>query len=356
MRLLVVFSLLVTALPAAESALWRFAHPNAKALVGIEWRQLMQSKLGGLSSTPFFQNLKTSGQGMEFAEQVDRILISSPGKRTADPGEQPPFLVAASGRFDLARLRKLAVDQGARVTRYKSAELYLSPKKSQQEPDVAILNPQTILAGDRDSLMRAIDRSAAPAPQSGPLFERASALAERHEIWAVVSSLEQFTAGKLPQSGLPQEIRGLEAGVSLREGLALDLRLESTSEEAARKLASQLAAFQTLATLQQTKGSPNLDFLKRLSITPEPTGVRVALAVNAAELEQGMGQLLASAGRGGGRSLSDWVQPGGPKTQAAWSQPQRQAAPPPPELPPEKRVVRIVGLEEGTREIPFPPQ
>jgi hypothetical protein len=88
---------LLSLLPAPgqhDAGLRRYVHPKAKAVVSIDWLRVKQSPAGAILGEKF---LNTGASvpipkfpGAEFLDDVDRILISSPGQaweclRPGDP-------------------------------------------------------------------------------------------------------------------------------------------------------------------------------------------------------------------------------------------------------------------------------
>ena len=105
--------------------------------------------------------------------------------------------------------------------------------------------------------------------------------------------------------------------------------------------ASEESAVAIEAMLRGAAGSPAL---RDLAVGREGVDVRFTASLDLAQMETGLKAMLAG-GVSRRASLMDWMVPGAPPP----TQTVAQAAP-----PPQKRVIRIVGLDEGTREIPFP--
>ncbi len=295
-------------LAAGDVAPWQFVHPNAKALIGVDWRAMAASPL---SAAIRKQLPGSQAEGLEFVEQLDRLLVSSPGPGSAGQ-KDAPFLVYLEGRFNLRELRQRAAEEGARAGAYKLVEVLSS--KNLADPSIAILGPREILLGDRQSVIMAIDHRNA-LPGNNPLTERAAQLAAANEIWVVFATPPRaISADKFAAVPFAGDIESLEGGLSLKEG-DVRLRLNAKSPGAAKVLAANVQAMLTLVASR----SGAADALRNLDVAIEGASVRLALHVDPRQ----------------------------------WAPPAPVLAKAEPQKPPERQVIRIYGLDEGVREIPF---
>jgi hypothetical protein len=312
---------------------WRYAPAEPAMLIGVDWRQTSQSNLAGL--------IGGAAASLEFAEEITNLLVAvEPG------GGNSRFLATAAGRFNLAKLRRMAATDGAKTARYRGVEVF-----SAGGTDAAVLDGWVLLVGDTASVRAAIDRGNAATPRESPLWRRAAELSSTYSIWIATSSLEAFhPADPSPLSG----VRSFDGGIALNRGLEMAFDLEASSEESAVAIESMLRA---------AAASPAL---RDLAVGREGPNVRFTASLEIAQMETGLKAMLAG-GTSRRASLMDWVTPAAPPR----AQTVAQAAPPPAQTvaqaappraqtvaqaapPPQKRVIRIVGLEEGTREFPFP--
>jgi hypothetical protein len=113
--------------PQSDASLWRFVHPNAKAVIGIDWGHIRQSQAGTLIREKLIPLGALPGfPRLEFLDSVDRFLFSTPGIKASDdsqddsPGSvgQTPLIVAVHGRFDGAQVRQLFKQLGAKPQAY----------------------------------------------------------------------------------------------------------------------------------------------------------------------------------------------------------------------------------------------
>jgi hypothetical protein len=339
--------------PATTSlpTFWRYAHPEAKALIGVEWSRMVNSPFGERIRNEMKKTGVSMKDGLEFLDDIERILISSPGNKSGGANGQPPAVIAAQGRFDLDRLREVAKADGALSVSYRSVELLIPKERPASRMALALVNPQTILLGDRKSVEAAIDLHAAadPSLSATPLYRRAAELAATNDLWVVaMTSPADFSTGNMAQSQLLNDVKSVEAGLSFRSGFGLQLNLGTKSEESARTLANGLQMMLALAVSGQDAQPGLAQLANKLQIAAESSQVKVALSISQGELEKGIGELRAAMTsprkgsvdvRGAARGSSTW--------------PPAQTAPREPAGPPAKKVIRIYGLEDGPREIDF---
>src|SRR5579864_5904902 len=128
LRSVSLFALLLS--PAVVSAqtdptLWRFIHPHAKAVISIDWKTLKGSHVGALLREKFVDgNPGSAIPGIEFLDNVDRCIISSPGRAAGDETSEPPLLIVVRGHFDLAKVRNVLTGHGAKPQLYNSIQVY----------------------------------------------------------------------------------------------------------------------------------------------------------------------------------------------------------------------------------------
>jgi hypothetical protein len=330
----VLCAVLFTALSLAAGGfddLMRYAHPNAQFLCGVEWQAIANSELvTGLKTE--LAGARSQMNGLEFVDQLDRALVSSPGKtRNAHGAEAPQLLLVLSGKFRLAELRQRSISK-----RFKGVE-WISPKDGKEEMRVAVLGPNLLLVGDTTSLAAALERG--PATPSGPLYRSAAAAAAAHPLWIAANS--PGTLAKTPNMTLSmaEDVRTISGGMDFARGLDLDLHLVTGTAPQATRLATAMQAIATLqlANASNTPGAANL--LRRLKVAHSGTEVQLTANVTTAEIRemiQGVKQSFGKAmlAQSGGPSVTSVTMPATPPI-------------------PEKKVIRIIGLDDGPREIPF---
>ncbi|PYT15115.1 MAG: hypothetical protein DMG59_15065 [Acidobacteria bacterium] len=302
MRFLVLV-LASAAWAAAEShpSWWSYASPEATALVGIQWENLRQSVFSEAVGAELSSAGSLGFPDLACLKGSTQILISS-----------PPVLAVVTGTFPPATLRAQATGKALKPVNYRGLDLWISPGKTTLS--VAYIGEQILLVGMRKTLEDAIDRSLAESGRRySPLLARAARLSGGKDLWVVAAQLPDPLASLFVP--IDVEASSFEGSVSVRDGLQLEATLDAASQEAAAAVAEDLR-----------QSTPLLPAIARtLEITVEDKKVLLALAVNRQQLSANL------------------------RTAEA---PQRAAAPKPAQ---ESRIIRILGLDEGPREIILPP-
>src|SRR5712692_6061005 len=124
-RLGFVSYILLAATAAAQSLLpsWSFAHPDAKALIGIDFRNLRESAAGQSFGGEFDKAGPGMFQfpGMELLKEIDQVFISSPGAKPGNQKENPPFLFVVTGHFAADHVHQVL--HGPHKT-YRTVDIY----------------------------------------------------------------------------------------------------------------------------------------------------------------------------------------------------------------------------------------
>src|SRR5260221_6064843 len=94
-------------LPGSEPAAWRFAHPEAQILAGVDFRRLSETPEGQAIRAQFAATL-----GSPLVNHAERLLLSS----VLDTRGRRSDVVILTGGFELTLLRKMAMAEGARMT------------------------------------------------------------------------------------------------------------------------------------------------------------------------------------------------------------------------------------------------
>jgi hypothetical protein len=328
-----------------DPALLRFIPPNPKAIISLDWKTLRATHIGILLREKYVDADPSSAiPGAEFLDDVDRVIISSPGRAHDDETSEPPMLVVVRGHFDLAKVRKVLADHGAKPQLFNSIQVYRPQGKNSRDMAFVLIDAQTILAGDAASIFASLERSANPAQaDAGSLLTRAAEMDSRYDLWVLMSGLQSMGSdrlmGLLAGGGLQSESRSFEAGISLRNGLAADISLIFPSEPEARSMASEFSKLIKAAVKDKVGGPAMLDLEKRLKVVAEGAATKISLRMTPPEFEKNA-QLFAAARQQ-------------PVVAAATVKP-AEAMPEPPKLAPP--MIRIEGLDEGPREIRMKPE
>ncbi|MBI3682566.1 MAG: hypothetical protein HY235_19485 [Acidobacteria bacterium] len=329
----------------AQWSVFPLAHPNAKLLLGVNWRRIVESPLG----PTILKQVKLGGHPLlgllESIENVDLLLISSPG---ADNEGRPPLLVIAEGRFSLSKVRAMAMADGAVSRRYNDVELLVPPNATSTDLHFALIDGNTILFGDGLSVKAAIDRwqRMEDTYEKNPLFVRARSLSGVQQVWMLASSpSEALSSLGFGGSGLAEQIDSLEIGISAGQQLTASLLMKASTPEAADTLATGLPALLQLAAITYSSRPAWTQLAKRLKVMTENEYIKMGVSLDARLLDQSLNELRGSAATAAAAAAA------APAAVAAISRPELPA--PTSEL--TRKVVRIIS-EDGTREIPYEPR
>jgi hypothetical protein len=198
-------------------------------------------------------------------------------------------------------------------TSYNGVRLWLAPEKTRRS--VAQVNDNLLLIGWRDTLEEAIDRGVQTDLRAySPLLARGARLAPAGDLWIVANALpDPLVSVFLP---LRIETADFDGVVAARNGLRLDARYNMTSTEDA-----------LLSAQYFREALPDFHaVLQGMHVIPEGESVLLKLEVTAGDLDQ-------------------FLRPPEPPIAEEKPKPVEPAGP---------RVVRIIGLDDGPREVALP--
>jgi hypothetical protein len=336
----------------SDQTLWRFVHPNAKALVSINWQRIRQSPAGAMIRDKWLNaGLIAAIPGIELLDEIDRVVISSPGNETptdtAGEAAKPPLLVVVRGHFDAVRLHRLFTRLGGKAQAYNSFQVYRPQGKDAKDLAYVLFDASTILFGDAPSLFAALDHNQfePPVQEPGSITARAAEMDAAYEIaWILnmpASMSSDWLAGLFPGADWASEAQRMEAGFNLGSGLTADVTVRFGSEAAAKRVIAEmtkLTAVMSKDKVSKDKVSKDRnaeaqmqEIAKKLKFSSDGPVARIGLRLTPEELEKSA-QAIAAAHKESAAVL----EPESPK--AALAKP---------------GVIRIEGLDEGTREIPL---
>jgi hypothetical protein len=347
----------------AEGTLWRYVHPEAKFLLGVDWQKAKVSPVGRMISQKLAAqtNLKSAkaDKGLRMLEKVKLVLVSSPSVEGMSEGTPGRVIVALEGKFDKAEFRQL-LPEGTAVERFKGVDLFVPLKAKKDEMLAAYVSEQFALLGDRASLTEVLEGGATGLKDQS-LMERATHLAAGCEMWLVASAPPvpaDAPALEGPMKQL-QDMESLELGVALAKGLGLEMNMNMKTVESAQGISMMAQLFMSMAANQTRESDEFSKALKSMKVTQNGKQVHMALNVPMSTLEKGMVAMKSSIETKGRQAVESMMSGGfsatRPATRAAGPQLARAEPPPPPPAPaqPVKRTIRIVGLENGDREVNY---
>lgn len=352
----------------APQDLWKYMHPGARFLAGVDWAKVKNSPTGRMFAKQLASTggkFKSSGSGLDMFDQFERLLLSGTEGVAAGAPNSGELIVAAEGRIDRAQLKK-SMPVGTAVERFKGVDLYVPPKSKQGEMLLALINDRLAVFGDRGAIARALEQPGGAADQL--LVQRAVEMAAKCEIWMVSASLGNPGGdGGSPQIKQLEEIESMDFGIQLQRGLGLRANLIAKTEESAKGLAMLAQLLSSMASQNQQQSPEVAAIFRSLRVSVEGTAVRMSMDVPLAQLERGVMQAKASAGEMGKKTLESFlgVQPSGqlppglrPAVRGSREvavQGQTVTLPVPPEQPepPRTRTIRIVGSDDGDKEFTY---
>ncbi|MGB9609535.1 MAG: hypothetical protein ACPL7M_01075 [Bryobacteraceae bacterium] len=342
---------MLLSLPAAQPELssdpWKLVHPQAKWILAVDWTRAKNSPAGRILSRQLAgaeTRLEASGLGLQAVTTLERIIASGVAIDVSDHASAEGMVVAVEGVIDRTRLKK-GLPPGTAMEKFRGADLFVPPKAKPEEPLMAVVANRLLLIGDRASLALILERKG--GIQDPDLYGKASRLAAESEIWLVAAGLEARPGEQAGPGGL-DSVRDMELSISLQRGLRLHTVLTADSPEAA----------QHLAGMTQLAGALGKDgpaaWLRRAQIKNTGNQLALDLDIPASELEAGFEQARAAVREMGQRMLQSVLASataaGAPDLRpAVRGAPVAVPSPPAPKV----RTIRIVGLDEGTKEIRY---
>lgn len=163
---------------------------------------------------------------LEIVRNPDQVLIGG-----------PELLAVEYGTFPVAKLRAQATEQGMKRSTFRSVELWVSPEADAHS--VAYLNQNLLLVGSVDALQEAIARVSDPKNRAYSALLGRAARYSKEDLWVVASALPDALASQF----VPFEIEanGFEGSVSSWNGLHAVASIERQTPMKALDFADSLA-------------------------------------------------------------------------------------------------------------------
>jgi len=302
---------------------------------------------------------KLTQSGMDFVDSLDRILVSGP-EASAGGGAGQRGIVALQGRFDRAKLKK-SMPAGTAIERTNGIDLFVPPATTGDPMVAGWVNETLMLVGDRESVTEVLD--ARSGIEDASLLARARKMESEHEFWLIADAPPSFGNNTAPGAaqGL-DDIRGMELGISLRQGLSMRANLTMVSAEKAQSAAMLAQMFSAVPDSQGAQPAMLSSLAKNLRVKVDGAVVHVDLQMPMAQLERAATGLRASLEDMSKRTLESMIGVGGggmvPGVRPAYRAQTGAGAPAPAPAPsasvrPSTKTIRIVGLEEGDKVINY---
>jgi hypothetical protein len=364
----------------SDPGLGRFVYPNAKALIGIDWGRIRQSPAGAMIREKWLgTSAATAIPGIELLNDIDRVLISSPGKDSAGDSSESRILVAIQGHFDAGRVRHVFTRLG-KPQSYNSFQVF-RPQVRNREGDAqgndapqgndaaqgndardtawVLFDADTILYGDAPSVFAALERNplaqAPPAPSPvGSIAARQAKMDASYDLWVIMDATEMDAteiasndqiAALFRGGEWASEAQGFEAGVNFRSGLAADISVRFSSDATARRVIAELTRAMNIVAKDNSSGKQVRNIAQKLKFNVDGSSIRMGLRLSQQELEQSAEAFAVS------HKTSTQLAGNAPGKTGAVANPTPAPNATPASVKPA--MIRIEGLDEGTREIPL---
>lgn len=284
-----LIALLAAASAQPQSNPWNYVPADATSVTAFEWRRVLDSPQRELVRREIPPAASQLMSGINFIEGIDRVIVAQTGNST---------LLILNGKFEPGQLRDMALSDGGSVKAYRNAELLVASSSTEGGTQIALVGEEIVLLGDREALVASIDRAGSGKRTANP---------PPYDLW-------------LEEKPSSPDIASVEFALLLKDGVQLTATVHARSAEAAKAILSNSASL-------------------GLNISTAGNDVRLSALFQPAQFEQRAGQWRIAI-----EQLSSTRAERILPTTAPGSTPAR-------EIPEGPRKVKIIGLEEGDREI-----
>jgi hypothetical protein len=273
---------------------------------------------------------------------VDSVLIASSASGLSKGASKPPVLVVVKGRFNVDQLRSLIPAKSQSVEKYRGVELLMpsanapapATKAAPDQSRVAFLDANTILAGDRAELRAAIDRikTGKLSASKGGILAGIGELTAVNDLWMVVE-IPASALKEVPPAAAQMfaGVKSTELGMSFGQGFGMQVNIRTKDDAAAQSMQQTLQGLLAMAAMSQSENPQSAEMIRKIRITSENARVKLALALDRAELEKFIKEM-----KPGGKPLAA-------TTATTPATPHQQTGP---------KSIRITGLDGGPVEVP----
>jgi hypothetical protein len=294
---------LIVCLSATATAedVWHYVEPTAKIMIGIQWRRLFQSPLGSRFSDRLQEGLALPTlQGMASLQDIDMVLFSSRG--TPPEGQKHvPALTIVAGHFDLNKIRTVITKRSKRMVA-QSVEIYSGADRNGSPLAIGLVSPELLLIGDLSMIVRAVG---APTGRSSLMLARAKQMNQSNAFWVLTSipPSEDTVAANLPVPFPIEQVKTLEMGFSVEDGVGMEVNVQMISDEAAQKFKGDLEKTIRLASKDKNVPPDLKGIEKNLKIGAELEFVRMSFRLEGVDLDRRL-QAFAARSATGARTVA----------------------------------------------------
>ena len=270
----------------------------------------------------------------------------------------PDLLALASGSFSASAIHEQAAKKGFKPMTYRGIDMWFSTEKGVLS--LARINDQLVMIGEPKTLEMAVDRTMSDTRNYSPLLARAAKFAQK-DLWVVTSQLPDDLANRFVP--LDTDAESFEGSLSVRNGLEMDAVLGARSEPEAEASAEKLR--KTVPTLPAIARGLQVTVEDRsILLGLEATREQVLAALRAPEAAPAPIETIKVEAPGQvTQVIVDKPEPPKPiiiekiekNVEIQANKPVEKPVEKAIEKVPEKpQVIRIVGLDDGPREIVLP--
>lgn len=272
---LLVLLLAVRAIPAADANLTDYFPAGTKIVFGINVRAMLESPLAQAGLTQAKAQVQSQAAtanwlklaalaGFDPLRDIDEVLVATDGE-----GQNPPSLVVASGRFDVARL-------GSAAKLYHEVPILGGDKPT--DGVVALLSGTTVLAGDRPTVLAAIDHLGSGPQIDGAMAIHITAARARYDVWGMGDRPEGFVA-PAPQASALESIDRFQFGMAVTHGLELGAEVHARSAKDADQILALIGMLQAMIKSQQPAANG-----AKIEVHSEDGTIKLSIAVSEADM------------------------------------------------------------------------
>jgi hypothetical protein len=267
-KLATFFLILAAGAPAADLNLLNLVMPDARVVSGINvvrardssFGQFLMGRASAHAESPEFQDF-IQKTGFDPRQDLTQVLFATPGG-----AENQRKLLLALGRFDPLAIRRAAEGAGAQVSTYKGIDVISGPEghRPQGGPmSLAFLDSSLAVAGDTDSVRRAIDRNqGGPGGPSATLADKANQLSSTQDAWLVsLVPASEFAShfgiaeqNPMIRADALKTIQQVSGGIKFGDLVKLSATLVTQTTQDASSLADVLRFLAGLVQLQNQPG------------------------------------------------------------------------------------------------------
>ena len=207
MRILLVLTMAASLAPAADQSLLNLVMPEAKVLMGVDVDRARDSVFGRFVLSQIGKEdaalgKMTDATGFDPRRDIREILIGSTDDVVPNSKIPGNGLIMMRGNFDAARISSMIKTMGmGNPLMYQGQEIFTT-QNTKDNGGLAILDRNTAMIGNIDSVKSALDRRKAGKSLDPKLSAKIQQMSSMNDIWLVTTMPVGEIANRMP--GPPQ--------------------------------------------------------------------------------------------------------------------------------------------------------